>query len=92
MRFACSPRRRLPSVDFCGFFLSRNPRARLGRAIIRLKWTIAAPPSPISPAIPDFHPCHSRESGNPDDFSQDCRPKSGANSERQIPSPFMGEG
>ena len=41
-----------------------------------------APPLPISPR-------HSREGGNPDGFSQDCRPKPSVNRGRQIPSPYF---
>jgi len=41
---------------------------------------------------PPLLPRHSRESGNPDGCSQARYPKSSTNRERQIPSPFMGEG
>ena len=43
--------------------------------------------SPSLPVIPDFYPRYSRESGN-----QARHSKSSMNRERQIPSPFMGEG
>ena len=37
-------------------------------------------------------PRHSRESGNPDVFSQACYPKSSMNRSQRIPSLLMGEG
>ena len=37
-------------------------------------------------------PRHSREGGNPDDFSQDCCPKSSMNRSQWLHSTFMGEG
>ena len=53
-------------------------RARLGYSKIRF--------------LRCYSPAHSLESGNLDDCSQARYPKPSENSERQIPSPLMGEG
>ena len=68
-------------------------RFSLSRADIRLKIGDNRAVIPdFYPVMPTFQPRHSREGGNPDCFSQARHLKSGANGERQIPSPLMGEG
>ena len=69
-------------------------RNEIGRA---MPLSVSAPPFQIYPAtsdfshiIPDFSPRHSRESGNPDAFSQARCLKLGMNSSQRIHSPLMG--
>ena len=44
----------------------------------------------LDPDIPALYPRHPRESGNPDDCSQDRHPKSRTNSGQRTPFPFTG--
>ena len=99
-RSRASPRRQQYSFLLGRADTKNLTRRREGReyAIIALVFPVFYPVIlalyPVIPALYSRHsrslPRHSRESGNPDDCSQDRRPKSSANSNQRIPSPFMG--